>query len=123
MQAITQESDGRIWIGTDQGLILLTNDYFRPVLTTANFDLPSNNITSLAVANGLYVGTDNGLAVMRRGAISRLSKSDGLSDKSIVDLQPLDQSLGIAVSTAKGVDLVPYNPKFAIQNLSNGENG
>ena len=122
VQAITQESDGRIWIGTDQGLILLTNDYFRPVLTTVNFDLPSNNITSLAVANGLYVGTDNGLAVMRRGAISRLSKSDGLSDKSIVDLQPLDQSLGIAVSTAKGVDLVPYNPKFAIQNLSNGEN-
>ena len=60
-RAITETQDGRIWVGTESGLIVLINDTVDFKLTY-NDGLLSNNIKQL-LADGeyMYIGTNRGL--------------------------------------------------------------
>jgi|GEM_PF-3108817 len=62
--SLAEDSDGRLWLGTADGLICLTGDYSETanVWNTSHDGLPSNRIQALAmVDDGMAVGTLKGL--------------------------------------------------------------
>ncbi|MEW6193738.1 MAG: two-component regulator propeller domain-containing protein [Bacteroidota bacterium] len=64
----------RKWIGTKQGLFVLGSDGFEliAVYNTDNSPIPNNDIKSIAIdprSGKVYIGTDNGLAVLITEAI------------------------------------------------------
>jgi ligand-binding sensor domain-containing protein len=77
VQSLETDLDGNLWVGTTQGLGILS----RPTTFTALFhssdsDLPSNSIRSLTYdsQNRVYIATDSGLVVYR--GVSHTGQSD-----------------------------------------------
>jgi len=67
--AITQTTDGYLWIGTIGGLIRFDGVRFVPWLPPAGKQLPSSNISALLGARdgSLWIGTDAGLSRWKGG--------------------------------------------------------
>jgi Signal transduction histidine kinase len=87
IRAITQTSDGYLWLGTDEGLARFDGYEF----ITFNKDrgeLPSNSITALAAGRGgvLWIGTTNGLTRYQNKQFRSYSMKDGLPDNGIAHL-------------------------------------
>ena len=62
LNSIVSDSEGNIWIGTDEGLLKYDKSNWY-LYTTSNSELPSNQIFALALQNNiLWIGTQNGLA-------------------------------------------------------------
>jgi signal transduction histidine kinase/ligand-binding sensor domain-containing protein len=87
IRAITQTTDGYLWLGTDEGLARF-DGYEFVVYNKANGDLPDNSITALAAANdgGLWIGTSNGLTEYRGGHFRTFTVKQGLPDAAITAL-------------------------------------
>ena len=87
IQAITQTSDGYLWLGTDEGLARF-DGYEFVTFTKENAALPSNSITTLWPGgdDGLWIGTSNGLALYRNGRFQTFTTKDGLPSNSIRSL-------------------------------------
>lgn len=87
IRAITQTTDGYLWLGTDEGLARF-DGYEFVVYNKANGDLPDNSITALAPANdgGLWIGTSNGLTQYRQGHFRTFTVKQGLPDAAITAL-------------------------------------
>src|SRR5712691_12276531 len=62
IRAITQTTDGYLWLGTDEGLVRF-DGYDFTTFTKDDGILPSNSITALCTGQGgaLWIGTPNGL--------------------------------------------------------------
>src|SRR5271170_7731713 len=63
IRAITQTSDGYLWVGTDEGLARF-DGYDFVTFTKDDGSLPSTTITALAAGKDgtLWIGTPNGLS-------------------------------------------------------------
>lgn len=74
VRALAVDAANRIWVGTTQGLWLISNDGQTTYLnfTTANSPLPGNQITDISIndATGeVFIGTDGGLVSYQGDAI------------------------------------------------------
>jgi len=87
IRAITQTTDGFLWLGTDEGLSRF-DGYEFVTFHKASGDLPSNSITALAAApdGGLWIGTSNGLVYQREKRFRTYTVKDGLPDDAITQL-------------------------------------
>ena len=87
IQAITQTSDGYLWLGTAEGLARF-DGYDFTVFDKEHDRLPSNSITALAATSdhSLWIGTPNGLTQMRDGRFRTFTTKDGLPDNAIAAL-------------------------------------
>jgi signal transduction histidine kinase/ligand-binding sensor domain-containing protein len=87
VRAITQTSDGYLWLGTEEGLARF-DGYEFTTFDKRDGDLPSNYITALAAAEdgGLWIGTGSGLTEYRDKRFRTFTTRDGLPDDAIVSL-------------------------------------
>jgi len=86
IHAITQTSDGYLWLGTDEGLARFDGFEF-VVFNKDHGDLPSNSITALAAAGDeLWIGTSSGLTQYRDHRFRKFTIKDGLPDEDVVNL-------------------------------------
>ncbi len=69
--AITQTTDGYVWIGTVAGLLRFDGVRFVPFVPPAGKHLPNPAVISLlgATDGSLWIGTDNGLAQWKNGEL------------------------------------------------------
>ena len=87
IKAITQTSDGYLWLGTDEGLARFDGFEFT-VFSKPGADLPANSITALAASpdGSLWIGTSSGLAQYKGKKFRTYTVKDGLPDNDITDL-------------------------------------
>lgn len=121
-----QVFNGKIWLGTDKGLLTAPSDFGRFTINdpnrwhafTASHFLPDNNVTALVHdANFLWVGTKAGLVSVDRQNNFKLRTDWKLLNSGkylYVDyLLTLNNNLYVAA----GISLYTYNPK---QGLTGG---
>ncbi len=87
VHTIFQSSDGRIWVGTAEGLIEFTGQHIRNY-TTRN-GLCSNDITALAEDHhgNLWIGSSSGLMKMPLNGFITYTEDDGLGNPAIHAIQ------------------------------------
>ena len=71
--AVTQTTDGYLWIGTQAGLVRFDGVRFVPWTSPDGKHLPSSNITSLLGARdgSLWIGMDGGLSHWDKGLLTK----------------------------------------------------
>src|SRR6476659_1345744 len=87
IRAITQTTDGYLWLGTDEGLARF-DGYEFVVFDKAKSGLPSNSVAALASTTdgSLWIGTPSGLTLYRDREFRTYTTKDGLPDNSITEL-------------------------------------
>src|SRR5947208_15743427 len=77
IRAITQTSDGYLWLGTDEGLARF-DGYEFVTFSRDHGDLPSNSIVALAAGldGSLWIGTRSGLTRYRDRAFHTYTSKD-----------------------------------------------
>ncbi len=97
IRAITQTSDGYLWVGTDEGLAQF-DGYDFTVFNKENGALPSDSINALWAARdgSLWIGTAGGLTRYRDGKFVTFAKKDGLADTFVNSITE-DRSGGLWV--------------------------
>lgn len=75
--AITQDTNGAIWVGTTDGLAKFNGSQFH-IFDRATTELPSNHITALYAAadNSLWIGTERGIAKQRDEDFTTFNSAD-----------------------------------------------
>lgn len=78
-RALTQTTDGYLWLATDSGLLRFDGVRFTEWQAPAESSLPSNVVTSLLASSdsGLWIGTTLGLARWHQGTLSRYTLLEG----------------------------------------------
>ena len=91
VRALAEDHNGRIWIGSDQGLTLFDRGRFVFTLNVANSDLPGNQIRALLVDRGnrLWVATNAGLARLDENRFRVYTAADGLLSGTLESLVEL----------------------------------
>ena len=87
IRAITQTSDGYLWLGTDEGLARF-DGYEFVLFNKSNGDLPANSISALASASDgtLWIGTASGLTQYRDRQFRTYTSKQGLPDNTVSEL-------------------------------------
>ncbi|MCR5650391.1 MAG: HD domain-containing protein [Lachnospiraceae bacterium] len=114
--AITQTSDGFIWIGSYAGLIRYDGESFERMDSTTGV----SNVRSLYVddKDRLWVGTnDSGVFMMHRDELKNWNRSDGLDSASIRSISQ-DVDGYIYVGTTEGIAAI--DSELNIHILSDG---
>src|SRR5260370_40083779 len=85
--AVTQTTDGYMWIGTQAGLVRFDGVRFVPCTSPDGKYLPSSNITSLLGAHdgSLWIGMDGGLSHWDRRDLTNYPFNPGRSNSIIED--------------------------------------
>lgn len=103
VRALTRDDAGRLWVGTETGLVVIPVVGPATPVPGATPELSRVSVSSLAPdgAGGLWVGTENGLARVSDPASPRLVAAPGLPPGSVsaLLLRPAGQLLA-AVSNA-----------------------
>jgi diguanylate cyclase (GGDEF)-like protein len=96
VRALVEDPQGRIWVGTSNGLGLIENDRIQ-VFTRAQ-GLPRNFILSLALASDgqVWVGTSEGIARQRGSRFEDLSHLPGFVPQDVFSITVLDDALWLA---------------------------
>jgi ligand-binding sensor domain-containing protein/signal transduction histidine kinase len=86
ISAIHQDRAGRIWLGTQAGLVLFSGD--GPTNFSVSDGLPAMDVHAVVddAAGNLWVGTGSGLACLRDGKFTAYHKADGLPGEDISSL-------------------------------------
>src|ERR1039457_1155947 len=79
--AITQTSDGYLWLGTDEGLARF-DGYEFTIFSRDHGDLPSNSVTALAAGRdgSLWIGSRSGITRYRDQRFRTYTRKEGLVD-------------------------------------------
>jgi ligand-binding sensor domain-containing protein/two-component sensor histidine kinase len=87
VRAISQTSDGHLWLGTNEGLVRF-DGYDFVTFTKGGGALPGNTVAKLcASTNGdLWIGTFDGLALYSKGHFKVFTARDGLPSGSVTAL-------------------------------------
>lgn len=110
VSAIHQDRTGRLWIGTQGGLLLLNGT--RSVLYSTKDGLPAADVRAIAddAEGNVWIGTGGGLACLRDGKITSFRKHEGgLPSEDISSL--LVDSDGVLWIGTRGNGLVRYAKK------------
>ncbi len=116
--ALTQDSDGQLWLGTTSGLICYDSQGRRKAV-----DAPGSQYRALIVdRNGvLWAGTfGTGLWRYSRGVWSSLRKTDGLADDYVLSLAE-DREGNIWIGTREGLSQLT-DVKFPTFGITEGLN-
>jgi len=107
--AISQGTDGRLWIGADRGLLSWLTGSLK-VVTGAGVDRETNCL--LAVEDGhVWVGTDRGLAYWNgRELVPQLFANSDMQHLQVLSLME-DRNKSLWIGTSRG--LVKYTPSGA----------
>lgn len=86
VRAITQTTDGYLWLGTDEGLARF--DGYEFVSFTRERGAPSNSISALAAGTdgSLWIGSKSGLTRYKNGRFQTYTRQEGLIDDLVSDL-------------------------------------
>src|SRR5262252_3891759 len=86
IRAITQTTDGYLWLGTDEGLARF--DGYEFISFNRERGAPSNSISALAPgADGsLWIGSRGGLTRYKDGRFQTYTRKDGLVDDLVSDV-------------------------------------
>jgi signal transduction histidine kinase/ligand-binding sensor domain-containing protein len=84
IRAITQTTDGFLWLGTDEGLARF-DGYEFVAFGKDRGKLPSNSVNVLAAGpdGSLWIGTPNGLTRYARGRFQTFTQKDGLPGNAV----------------------------------------
>jgi signal transduction histidine kinase/ligand-binding sensor domain-containing protein len=87
IRAITQTTDGYLWLGTDEGLARFDGYEFK-VFDKDHGQLPGNSITSLApgTAGDLWIGTNAGIVHYQNNQFRVYTKSQGLPENTVTQI-------------------------------------
>lgn len=104
VSAIFQDHSGRIWVGTQAGLVLLDAHDLR--IFSVNDGLPGADVRAIAEDSGgnLWIGTGGGLARIGGGAITAYRRPSGLPSEDISSL--LADARGVLWIGTRGSGLV-----------------
>lgn len=107
VSAIHQDRAGRVWVGTQKGLLLLNGS--QSALYSIKDGLPASDVRAIAddADGNVWIGTGSGLACLRDGKITSFRKKDGLPSDDISSL--LADSEGILWIGTRGSGLVRYS--------------
>ena len=103
--AVVQTSDGRLWLGTQAGLVQFDGVRFTTVGESGGVSLADVWVTQLVEDRGhaLWIGTDaSGVFRLQNGALTHFSTRDGLPSDSVQCLFE-DHDGRISVCTAHGL--------------------
>jgi ligand-binding sensor domain-containing protein/signal transduction histidine kinase len=86
VSAIYQDRAGRIWVGTQEGLLVFSGENSRTFSIADG--LPSVNVRAIAddAEGNIWIGTGGGLACLRDGRITSFHKKEGLPSEDISSL-------------------------------------
>ena len=102
VHSIAQTPDGYLWIATEGGLARFDGINFRIFDRGADPAFRSDDVCCLAVnRDGLWVGTEDGLLLLREGRFRRYATADGLPSSAIEAIHVLPDGSLIA-ETANG---------------------
>jgi signal transduction histidine kinase/ligand-binding sensor domain-containing protein len=110
VSAIHQDRTGRLWIGAQNGLLLL--DQTNSTLYSTKDGLPAADVRAIAddAEGNVWIGTGGGLACLRDGRITSFRKQDdGLPSEDVSSL--LVDSEGVLWIGTRGSGLVRYANK------------
>ena len=116
INALAQDSQGRLWVGTHLGLLCYDAD-----LNPAAIPLPANSISCLlADRNGVLWGGTAGEGIFRLkdGSITWLRKADGLAGDNILALSE-DREGSIWIGTRDGLSQLT-DVKFPLLGANDG---
>ncbi|MBO4414411.1 MAG: histidine kinase, partial [Lachnospiraceae bacterium] len=114
--AITETSDGFIWIGSYAGLIRYDGNTFERIDLGG---LASIKCLFVDSRDRLWIGTnDNGVAVMERGEIRKWGKLDGMKSAHTRAIAE-DRSGTIYIATTSGITMI--DPEYHLTQLE-GDN-
>ena len=110
ISSIYQDHSGRIWIGTQGGLVLLDGQNSK--LFSEKDGLPAPDVRAIAddAEGNMWIGTGGGLACLRDGRITSFHKKDGLPSEDISSL--LVDEDGVLWIGTRGSGLARALPKI-----------
>jgi signal transduction histidine kinase len=106
ISAIHQDRTGRLWVGTDAGLMLLSGQETKTFSIAQG--LPATDVRAIAddPEGNIWIGTSGGLACLRDGKITAFHKSDGLPSEDVSAL--LADSDGVLWVGTRGSGLARF---------------
>ena len=122
INALVEDHDGALWIGTaSAGLLRLKDGKFTSYTKTQG--LSSNYILSLYVdsAGTLWIGTDRGLNRLTAGKFTAYTTADGLTGNSITAVHE-DRERNLWLGTSDAGVMKFRDGKFTAYNRSSGLN-
>lgn len=117
-RVILPDSNGRIWIGTKNGLNLIEEGVIVKIYDE-NSGLKNDYILSLCEgANGqIYAGTDGGgIYTVRSGLTKQITTEDGLAGNVVFSMYY--DGIGLWVLTSKGISRIENNTIQSIDTLT-----
>ncbi len=101
---IAEDSRGRIWVGTHQGVRIISDDGSLPAVSLTTAEGLPNNVTTCVYVDrrgDVWIGTADGLAHWENGKITVYTSVNGLSDNHILTIYG-DKDGNIWVGTNNG---------------------
>jgi len=102
---VAVDEQGKIWLGTDAGLIVLNPEGKRLAWYNQEDGLPGSTVYSVAVADSgmLWLGTNQGIVRFEDGKISTLGYEDGLPANEMNNHAILADDSGVWVGSIGGL--------------------
>lgn len=105
--AVLQTGDGRLWLGTTEGLVCFDGILFEVYDTRKTEKLPDNYITALLEdrRGNLWIGTMGGLSCRSSGVFFSYTTDEGLAGNGVTAIHE-DRQGNIRIGTIGGLSLI-----------------
>jgi|GEM_PF-1578670 len=106
---LDKDKDGKIWLGTSQGLFVYYKDQIVRDSITDIIGKPVIKALEIDQFDRIWLGTEQGLLLYTEGGVTRFTKSDGLPGSSIVHRSiAFDKEDRLWVGTSNGLAYWQY---------------